>query len=442
MTAPWRTVEVPDGVMPAPGDEIRISPTQLATYKLCPRKWALGTIAGVKAPQAASAALGEAVHAALEAWLESGTLPDATTEAGAIATSMLQHEPTPRTVAVEQWLEVPRNGYTLRGRGDAIRLEPALVVDHKTTSDIATWAKTEDVLERDEQAVIYAGALLERNRACQSVEVRFVYGQTRGAKKSKPVTVHLSREHVARVLDEDIEPVARDIVRWRRTTVRADDLPRNPLACDAYGGCYYRTSRHCTPNPEDRIKSMAQQSMLAGLLAQSRPAAAPAPVEAPAPTPINPSPDAPLVGAPPQAPAATPSLTALLAGTQPAPMRPGGLLDQLKADGYYTPAAAPPPPPLKVAAAPAATTPAPVAVAPKPTAPVAVAPVVGAVAPTPAPAPVAQTAPSDDSDVETDPRSSGLFGLRVGIARDLVRAGVDPEKVAALAIRIVSELAR
>lgn len=438
MTAPWRTVEVPDGVLPAPGDEIRISPTQLSTYKLCPRKWALGTIAGLKTPQAASAALGEAVHSVLEAWLEAGTLPDASTEAGAIATSMLQHEPPPKTVAVEQWLVVPRDGYTLRGRGDAIRLEPALVVDHKTTSDIATWAKTEAVLERDEQAVIYAAALLERNRACQSVEVRFVYGQTRGARKAKPVTVHLSREHVAGVLEQDIEPVAREIVRWRRSTVRADDLPRNTSACDAFGGCFYRTSRHCTPNPEDRIKAMAQQSMLAGLLAQSRTApAAPTP---PAATPINPvAHDAPLAGAPPAAPASTPSLTALLSGTQPAPMRPSGLLDQLKADGYYQPTPAPAPAPLKVAAAPKPT--ATVVEAPvlKPTA--APAPAVEAPAPAPAPAPVPPAATASKPDAWIPP-SPSLFELRVDIARDLVRAGVDPEKVAALAIRIVSDLGR
>jgi hypothetical protein len=379
VTAPWRTVEVPDGVLPAPDETINVSPTQLSTFKLCPRKWALGTIAGIKAPQPASAALGEAVHALLERWLEHGELPANNTDAGAIALSMLQHEPTPKTVAVEQWLVVPRRGYNLRGRGDAIRERPALVVDHKTTSDIATWAKTPEVLERDEQAVVYAAALLERDPSCQSVEVRFVYGQTKGARKAKPVTVHLSRQHVDEVLRTDIDPLAQDLVRWRRTTVRADDLPRNPTACDAYGGCYYRTTRHCTPNPEDRIKSMAQQSMLAGLLAQSR-ASTSSTTPAAAPTPINPPAEAPLVGSPPTAPASTPSLSALLAGTPPAPVRPSGLLAQLAGDGYYQPEAAPAPAPLKVAPAPKAVV--------EPPAP---APVVEA-------APVVQSAAVDEDD--------------------------------------------
>ncbi len=370
MIAPWRHVDVPAGVLPAPDAEVYVSPTQISTYKLCPRKWALGTIAGIKAPQAPSAALGERVHSLLEAWLTDATLPDGATDEGAIALAMIQHEPTPRTVVVEQWLEVPRDGYTLRGRGDALRLDPPLVVDHKTTSDIATWAKTPEVLERDEQAVIYAAALLQRVPR-QSVEVRFVYGQTRGARKSKPVTVVLSPEHVEAVLEQDIEPVARAIVDARRTTTDANQLPRNPLACDAYGGCFYRSSRHCTPNPEDRIKAMAQQSMLAGLLAQSR-----AGNPAPSPTPINPPPvDAPLAGTPP-APA-MPSLSALLASQPAAAPTAGGLLDQLKADGFYAPTPAPPPPPVKVLAKRTKAEAAPVE-----------APPVAAPAPAPAPAPV------------------------------------------------------
>lgn len=418
MTAPWRQVEVPRGVLPAAYAEIYVSPTQISTYKLCPRKWALGSIAGVKAPQAASAALGEAVHAALEAWLEAGTLPDPSTEAGAIATSMLQHEPTPKTVAVEQWLTVTRDGYTLRGRGDAIRFEPALVVDHKTTSDIATWSKTADVLEHDEQAVIYAAALLERSTACQSVEVRFVYGQTRGARKSKPVTVHLSREHVARVLEQDIEPVARQIVRAKRTITDASELPRNPAACDAFGGCFYRQSRHCvSQNPEERIRSMTQQSMLAGLLAASR---APQPAPAPEPsapavtaaTPINYiAVDEPLGGSPPAGTA--PSLTALLAGTLAAPMRPSGLLEQLRADGYYTPDAAPPPPPLKVKPAPAVP-----------------------VAETPAPAP----APVAAAPVSTSASSAEVVELRARVALALISAGRDVERVGVEARQIVSDI--
>lgn len=165
---------------------------------------------------------------------------------------------------------------------------------------------------------------------------------------------------------------------------------------------------------------MAQQSMLAGLLAQSR-AAAPTPAPVAEPTPVNPPVDAPLAGAPPAAPAATPSLTALLAGTQPAPMRPTGLLAQLAGDGYYTPEPAPPAPPLKVVA----TKSAPVVVESKST----------------APATAAVSAPVEKPDAWAPP-SPSVYELRVEIARDLLRAGVDPETVAALAIRIVNDLGK
>lgn len=153
---------------------------------------------------------------------------------------------------------------------------------------------------------------------------------------------------------------------------------------------------------------MTQQSMLAGLLAASRapqPAPEPAP---PAATPINYiAVDEPLGGNPPAGTA--PSLTALLAGAQAAPMRPSGLLEQLRADGYYQPDAAPPPPPLKVKPAPAV-------------------PVVDK----PAPAPVVATS--------TSTPSAEVVELRVRVALALIAAGREVERVADEARQIVSDI--
>jgi hypothetical protein len=72
-----------------------------------------------------------------------------------------------------------------------------------------------------------------------------------------------------------------------------------------------------------------------------------------------------------------PSLSALLASQPAAAPTAGGLLDQLKADGFYAPTPAPPPPPVKVLAKRTKAEAAPVE-----------APPVAAPAPAPAPAPV------------------------------------------------------
>ena len=162
---------------------------------------------------------------------------------------------------------------------------------------------------------------------------------------------------------------------------------------------------------------MTQQSMLAGLLAASR---APQPAPAPEPsapavtaaTPINYiAVDEPLGGSPPAGTA--PSLTALLAGTLAAPMRPSGLLEQLRADGYYTPDAAPPPPPLKVKPAPAV-------------------PVVEKLAPAPAPVVAAP--------VSTSTLSAEVVEFRVRVLVALIAAGREVDRVADEARQIVSDI--
>ena len=78
-----------------------VSASQIATYRDCARKWWYQSILGLQTPQNASAALGEAVHAQLEKYLNDGTPPDAEKPAGRIAAAGLKFLPTPGTVFTE-----------------------------------------------------------------------------------------------------------------------------------------------------------------------------------------------------------------------------------------------------------------------------------------------------------------------------------------------------
>jgi RecB family exonuclease len=77
------------------------SASQVSTFRTCKRQWWFQSIMGLPTPQRASAKLGEAVHLQLEKYLEDGTLPDESTEAGRIAKTGIPHAPTPGEVWVE-----------------------------------------------------------------------------------------------------------------------------------------------------------------------------------------------------------------------------------------------------------------------------------------------------------------------------------------------------
>ena len=68
-----------------------VSASQISNYRDCARKWWYQSILGLQTPQNASAALGEAVHAQLEAYLNDGDYPDTAKTAGRIAEGHAQH---------------------------------------------------------------------------------------------------------------------------------------------------------------------------------------------------------------------------------------------------------------------------------------------------------------------------------------------------------------
>jgi CRISPR/Cas system-associated exonuclease Cas4 (RecB family) len=339
---------------------MRLSASQVQTFLDCQRKWAWRYIAGIEEPPSASAELGRAVHAELEKYLRGGEI-DFTTEVGYIAASGLQHLPKPGAegmqIEAEFHFEGP-SGHSYLGYKD---LEmPRVVYDHKSTGDLK-WQKTEEDLKTDIQATLYAADYFRNNPDELEVELRWVYYQTRGTKKSAVTRV---TRHQGEVWDRflEIERVAEQMASI--DTKDPLELPPSINHCSAFGGCPHQG--RCNLSPFDKMRSyMEQNKLLASLQAKKNGAAAPA----------SAAPDLPAAASAPATPAPSP----------PAPAPANRLLARLQANGAPTAAAIsgaainppefqPPPAPLPVPAV------VPVMPAPAVTADASVAPAAAAAA--------------------------------------------------------------
>ena len=80
---------------------IRISPSQIEDFRLCPRKWAFSSVAKLPRPQSKWAAFGEEVHAVLERWVRDGAAPP-DSAAGRVAAQLIRPgwAPGPRAPGV------------------------------------------------------------------------------------------------------------------------------------------------------------------------------------------------------------------------------------------------------------------------------------------------------------------------------------------------------
>lgn len=231
----------------------RVSPSQINSYNDCPRLWWYQSVLGLETPQRASAALGEAVHAQLEAYMDKGTLPDESTEAGSIAASGISLLPEPETCWTElkmhdddihfRWPPVVLSGIPVSGYIDLcdITVTPPLVLDHKTTSDLK-WAKTEEELLCDPQMILYGsfvlGACDKQDIPTEEVETGHVVYLTRGARRARKTTVVLTREHLAR--EREKLEVTVDKMKVLALVRSPDEVPGEPNSCNNYGGCHFR----------------------------------------------------------------------------------------------------------------------------------------------------------------------------------------------------------
>ncbi len=255
-----------------------ISASQVNQYRDCPRKWGFGYLANIKTPQHPAAALGTEVDdTQLQPYLRDGRPFDYSRESqsGYIAASILAYLPQPKTpgMQIQQFFEMPgptwseERDFGYRGYLDCFLPDSSAlpdieggrpaVVDFKTTSNFR-WAKTPESLATDVQAQLYATHAMFTTGA-REVDLVWLYMQTKGARKAKRVHLRVTASHVAEQF-ENINTTAVEMYGLRREFDSENhhshnpeyfvlnDLPPNPDACEAYGGCPFRSKCNLSPD--------------------------------------------------------------------------------------------------------------------------------------------------------------------------------------------------
>lgn len=313
-----------------------VSASEIELFDLCQRKWAFVYLEGKRPPPNESAALGTRVHAILEQWLKVGAPPDLLTNEGEIAASGLHLLPPPRTpglVTEEQFHFTSRRAWYTGYKDFRYRDANGLlhVGDHKTTKAF-TWAKSLDEILCHSQALIYAVDEFFKNPNDDKLALDWIYYRTTGAKKAEPRFQIVSKEIVAEMFFEHVDPVAGEITALHNSVplgTSALEFPPDFRSCDAFGGCAFLSI--CNPTPTQRVQATMTQAGLSladklKAMKANRPASPihpPEAYQAPAAPPAMPT--------VPQVPAAAPA--AYAAPQQPAPTA-------------YVPPAAPPQPQL------------------------------------------------------------------------------------------------
>jgi len=312
---------------------LRLSASQVQLWSDCKRKWMWKYVAGIEEPSNPAADKGKLVHGELEKYLTGGSI-DFTTEIGYIAASGLEHLPKPGTAGMrveEEFHFVGPSGHSYLGYKDL--QVPGIIFDHKSTGDLR-YQKTPEQLKKDIQAILYAVDYFRTHPDEKEVELRWVYYQTRNARKSAVTHLRVNQTETWNRF-QDIEKIAEAMAE--ASTKQPLDLPPTTSFCYAYNKpCHYQGN--CNLSPFDKMRSHVEQNKLTALLKTKKNGAGAAtpPAAPPAAVPAAFGPGGRFAGMP-APPAAAPAV---------APAAPNKLLTKMRGAGApaATPAGAPPAP--------------------------------------------------------------------------------------------------
>jgi hypothetical protein len=217
------------------------SASKISDFRLCPRLVYWQQVEKLKKPTHPAAALGTRIHKLVENYLLYSAVPtDDSLEARAAIASIPFLPPPPLPVddveAYFKELHLLDSGFFVNGRIDIVERAQHRITDLKTTS-AEKWAKTEDQLLVDPQAILYA---LKFINAWSVVRFRLLYTKTRPPFNAWPVEVRMNASYVedmvAKMIEQDLRPI-HEILQ----ADCASDVPHNaPGACKAYGGCFFQ----------------------------------------------------------------------------------------------------------------------------------------------------------------------------------------------------------
>lgn len=240
----------------APNGDPVLSPSQLSTFLMCPRKWAARYIHGIPDPPGQSAQDGVRMHKVLEKYYKHGVAPDNTTKWGAWASTLLAKTGLPLPgpgVEAERKFKFELNGVWWRGSKDLSYDdgEFRVIRDHKSTAGLE-WAKTEEQLLVDPQSDIYA----YEEYLNQDHVVRNDWGYVTREKHPKTLLVSapMPYEHVAHAMREHTASGKRILQLYRdKPEINAlEPVGAGNGGCSAFGGCKLDGNR-CKLSPQERL---------------------------------------------------------------------------------------------------------------------------------------------------------------------------------------------
>jgi len=223
------------------------SVSQLETFRVCNRKWALLKIDGEESVSSEAAALGNRVHDILEDYLRDGIDIDTDTVEGQIAFPGIKFLPLPGTpgMRLEGWFAIQFGVAAYVGYKDIEIIRPGerpQVKDHKTTKDFK-WKKSKKELLRDTQAGIYAAdAMLSTGFQYPEVDLEWIYYKTKGSRKADRVKATISQAQVNRILTEADE-TAREMIAIKKKGIGGMEVTPNYSGCSKFGGCQFRNTK-------------------------------------------------------------------------------------------------------------------------------------------------------------------------------------------------------
>lgn len=324
-----------------------ISPSGVSKFQGCNYKWGLYAIAKIPQKEKPAAEQGKLGHSYLEDWLLHKKNPPPTAiGTRLIASGALEEFPRPGSPGltaedvfafVYSPTDDPEDMVVYWGYKDCER--PGFVWDLKTTGDLC-WAKNEQELFRDPQANIYAADNILQSGFSECT-CKWVYVTTKGKTKKHPVQARLNTHNVLDTLNSFHAEALRMTRARAEGVLRAEDLPRDPTHCSAFGGCDYwdvckgemrRGSALRALRQQDKLAAQRKEDTMSSALDKikaSMAAAGKTPPQAGPPVNVS-KPPAKAPAAPPKAAAAPPAKTpakapAVVAKTTAAPAAKPGL---------------------------------------------------------------------------------------------------------------------
>lgn len=200
----------------------------------CQTRWHFEYVQNLKGPPDASLQLGTLVHTSIEEYLKTGVNG---LHPVAVKGKHLIDQYVGRVVAVEQWFDsLTILGLPFRGKIDLIAGSPREIVDWKTSSDIARYAKTAGQLKSSVQLNVYAHWYFAGAPGVDQVKASLVYFQTKGT-KSERVSADITRSEAATKFTA-LEPLVEAMIEAAHLPVEATTPDFDK--CGMARGCPHR----------------------------------------------------------------------------------------------------------------------------------------------------------------------------------------------------------